>query len=775
MANLGTLTLDLVAKTGNFIQGMDKSERSVKKFVDSTAKGAKIAAGAITAMAAASTAAAVAMVNNYRAIIDENAKTARALETTYSAYVTLKEAAGEAGVGMSTVESASRTLNRELGKALSGSEKQIEAFKRLKLSAEEVAKLPLDERIAKINQALVDNVDVNQRAAAAAELFGSKNGAAMQLLNAGGIASAAEQLDLFGLRLSEVDAVKVESANDAIARFGLLADGVGTQLTVELAPVLQAIADLFMDSAREAGGMGNAVQESVQTAVKALAFMADAADGVKRVFQLAADSIIIILNGIAYAAAEAAIGALRILDAIPGVDMSKSLASVREFSSTAKGVIKEAAANMQATLDDPLAGDKLLAFYDKAQIAGQEAAEAAVAAAEANRKSGEVFTSASEKGTKAVKAQRDAVGDLIKNLQLNAAMVGMNSEEQTLFKLSLDGATAAQIKQAKAALDTVSAFNDAKKATEDYQSLINSLRTDEEQRNDTLREQLDIIRAMADVPQADRDQAESRAVQGALGGDMPQFGGGDSPLGELTRFAQQEKELNTWYEARLELLDTFREEYADKDAEWDAAELEAKQHHSDQMAQIDAARRDVMLASAESMFGSAADIAKQFAGESSGIYKALFIAEKAAGIARAAIAINTGIAMAAANPFPLNIAAIASVAAATAGLVGNIAAIGMAHDGIDSVPKTGTWILEKGERVVTSQTSAKLDGMLDQAARGGGMGGAPTINLIEDASKAGRSETDVDGMINVFVSNILQEGHAYDAISGKFGMQGVGS
>lgn len=332
MANLGTLTLDLVAKTGNFVQGMDKAGRAAKKTTDQIAKGAKVAAGAVTALATVTAAATIAMINNYRGIIDENAKTARSLETTYAAFVTIKEAAGEAGVGMSTVESASRTLNRELGKALAGSQKQVEAFKRLKLSAEEVAKLPLDERIATINKALIENIDVNQRAAAAAELFGSKNGAAMLLLNADGIASAAEQLDLFGLRLSEVDAAKVESANDAMARFGLLADGIGTQLTVELAPVLQAIADLFMDSAREAGGMGNAVQDSVQTAVKALAFMADAADGVKRVFQLTADGIIIIIQGIAYAASEAAIGALRIMDALPGIDMSKQLASVRKFS-----------------------------------------------------------------------------------------------------------------------------------------------------------------------------------------------------------------------------------------------------------------------------------------------------------------------------------------------------------------------------------------------------------------------------------------------------------
>src|SRR5690606_23328739 len=102
-------------------------------------------------------------------------------------------------------------------------------------------------------------------------------------------------------------------------------------------------------------------------------------------------------------------------------------------------------------------------------------------------------------------------------------------------------------------------------------------------------------------------------------------------------------------------------------------------------------------------------------------------AEKAAGAARAAVAVATGIAQAAANPWPLNIAAIASTIAATASLVSNVNAIGMAHDGIDSVPKTGTWLLEKGERVMTSKTSAKLDGMLEGARRGG-MGGGGTVN-----------------------------------------------
>ena len=81
------------------------------------------------------------------------------------------------------------------------------------------------------------------------------------------------------------------------------------------------------------------------------------------------------------------------------------------------------------------------------------------------------------------------------------------------------------------------------------------------------------------------------------------------------------------------------------------------------------------------------------------------------------IAIQQGIAMAAANPFPYNLAAMASVAASTAGIVSNIAAVGMAHDGIDAVPETGTWLLQKGERVVTANTSAKLDATLNRVAQ----------------------------------------------------------
>lgn len=78
-------------------------------------------------------------------------------------------------------------------------------------------------------------------------------------------------------------------------------------------------------------------------------------------------------------------------------------------------------------------------------------------------------------------------------------------------------------------------------------------------------------------------------------------------------------------------------------------------------------------------------------------------------------------------------AAIAATAAAGVLAIGVGTALqGQAHDGIDSVPETGTWLLQKGERVTTAKTSAKLDATLDRVANqstGGGAIYSPTINI----------------------------------------------
>lgn len=129
-------------------------------------------------------------------------------------------------------------------------------------------------------------------------------------------------------------------------------------------------------------------------------------------------------------------------------------------------------------------------------------------------------------------------------------------------------------------------------------------------------------------------------------------------------------------------------------------------------------------------------------------------------------------------------AAAATAAAFTAPLVAGVGAAGlagMAHDGIDSVPQTGTWLLEKGERVTTAQTSAKLDKTLDsiKSPVSDTNKSGTVVNLIEDASKAGQTRTRLDdeGMqevTDVFVSQIFGDGPLGEAFQRRYNVRPQG-
>ncbi|MNQ29013.1 Lambda phage tail tape-measure protein [compost metagenome] len=125
---------------------------------------------------------------------------------------------------------------------------------------------------------------------------------------------------------------------------------------------------------------------------------------------------------------------------------------------------------------------------------------------------------------------------------------------------------------------------------------------------------------------------------------------------------------------------------------------------------------------------------------------------------------------------PAAAAAAASFAAPLVAGVASTALAGMAHDGIDAVPQTGTWLLQKGERVTTAQTSAKLDKTLDNMKSPSGKGDT-TVNLIEDASKAGQTQTrEEDGQkfIDLWIARLYSDDDVMTALNRKTGLQGVG-
>jgi hypothetical protein len=284
----------------------------------------------------------------------------------------------------------------------------------------------------------------------------------------------------------------------------------------------------------------------------------------------------------------------------------------------------------------------------------------------------------------------------------------------------------------------------------------------------------------AEAAEKARAEVKSQADKGVS--DMP--GGGALPFevgglsGEQMRLATEAEQLATWRETELLNQRAFLEAGALTEQEY-ATRIEQIKAQSDaRTQQINFASQQVQMAAAESLFSTLTGLTAQFAGQQSGAYKAMFLVQKAAGIAQSLVAINTGIAMAAANPWPTNLAAMASVAAATAGLVGNVSAVtasfegggftgnGARSGGLDG--KGGFMAMMHPQETVTDHTKGQ------QVPGGGGV----TINVIESSEKAGTQSksSDAEGneQIDVFVSDIYGDGPRARAMQNAFGLQRQG-
>lgn len=102
-------------------------------------------------------------------------------------------------------------------------------------------------------------------------------------------------------------------------------------------------------------------------------------------------------------------------------------------------------------------------------------------------------------------------------------------------------------------------------------------------------------------------------------------------------------------------------------------------------------------------------------------------------------------------PFPYNLPAVAMATMETGLLQAAVSALspaGMAHDGIDNIPKEGTWLLDKGERVVDSRTNSDLKNYLNEA-RSNSSGAKITVNNNTGAQVNARQNP--DGSVDIDV------------------------
>ncbi|GLX85051.1 hypothetical protein tloyanaT_13030 [Thalassotalea loyana] len=183
--------------------------------------------------------------------------------------------------------------------------------------------------------------------------------------------------------------------------------------------------------------------------------------------------------------------------------------------------------------------------------------------------------------------------------------------------------------------------------------------------------------------------------------------------------------------------------------------------HKQALEQIEAQKKVTLLQNGGQLFDGLAGLAKTFAGEQSGVYKAMFAASKAFAIAESIIKIQQGIATAASLPFPANIPAMATVAAQTAGIVSTIQGTqlqGQAHDGIGRVPakNEGTWMLKRGEMVLNERQRENFEYLTDNIKSGGKKSGNNIINITNNINVEGGS-ADVEQSIELATERMRAE------------------
>jgi hypothetical protein len=217
----------------------------------------KIAAAAAVAAAAA---AGVAMIRSGLQTVDAQAKLAASLDTTVASIQVLERAGDLAGVSMGQVEQATVQLTRRLSQAASGTGPAVEALRRLRLTAEDLQRLPLDARIAAIQQALGQYVPEAARAAVASQLFGDRAALVFTRIDTATLRQATEDVLAFGVVVSDQDARQIERTNDAISRLGLIWRGLSNQLAAAAAPALEAVANAIAAVASRTGPLGIAIR-----------------------------------------------------------------------------------------------------------------------------------------------------------------------------------------------------------------------------------------------------------------------------------------------------------------------------------------------------------------------------------------------------------------------------------------------------------------------------------------------------------------------------------
>lgn len=230
---------------------------------------------------------------------------------------------------------------------------------------------------------------------------------------------------------------------------------------------------------------------------------------------------------------------------------------------------------------------------------------------------------------------------------------------------------------------------------------------------------------------------------------------------ELNSYNSSVSQINTDFDSpdevqkRYELLElakaTHLENMKALDAEYNAT---SKQIALEQYQQQLSMWKDI-LGNGQNTFAQLTNLVKDSAGEQSASYRTMFALQQAFAVGSSLVAAWTAYTQAFADPSKMTIeqkfaGGMAVMAALTPALatIASASLTGMAHDGIDYVPKEGTWLLDKGERVLSPRQNADF-----------------TRAMNDRQSNAKKAEAVQQPQVNVRVMNSWDESEFFDAMA----------
>lgn len=755
--SLGTLTIDLVAKVGGFVSGMDKAERASAKWSKQVQDDVAKSSAALAGIGAAAIAAGLAvgasgfqLLKSTSRQIAETDRWAKSLQLSTQELLAWQFAAEKAGVSGDQMADIFKDIGDKIGDAvLNKSGEAVDALNALGLSAEKLSKVSPDKQLLAIGESL-GKISTNAEKTTILEilgndlskllpLFDNNNQKLKQFIDLAkdyGVAPDPSSIDdlvkvnqLFEDMEAQVAGLKIEIAA-GLAKVDLTPlqgslDKLHDVLTDPL--VLQGISDLVSEVAQLAGWL-----------VKAAAGAG----------QLAAST------GNRFAALSGKIDLTNIDQVNERIEyLQKILEGKKGFYSQSESMFGwiTGVDDSAKALNDEL--QSLIETRDKFSKASKSVLPLQVATVGTDNPFSLPPGGTNGKPVKTSTSKTEnAFNSRLLDLQKQAALIettGKKTAEVTeLEKINFD-ITSGNLKKLSEAqkeqLRTAAKALDSKK--EELRLNQENARVAEyvsglEKQNKLVRQGFDnqIVGRYSGSRERSRMQDNNDIQQDFASRQddlLNQLQSGDI---DQSLYDKKKEALQNSLDERLKI----QEEYYKKQDELQndgaagfisglATQIEASMDLYTNMQQVGAQAfstlTDMIINWAETGKLNVKDFAATFL-QSVG---STLLSYAAAQVAMAGLqAFTAMIGVPFVGPEIAGPAAIAATAAAGVLAIGVGTALqGQAHDGIDSVPETGTWLLQKGERVTTAKTSAKLDATLDRVANQstGGATYAPSMSF----------------------------------------------